>query len=273
MNTKFVNRKRFLGVLFGLIAGLAFALTTWGVDAISLAASHGAVPFVKFLPGMTLSLAACGLVGWLSVRFERARLAILMWLALAVFLSWLVMWLPVQLAPILEKAFNPQLVSFFHFPAIDGKGQIQVFVFLVIGFVALVCGLLEIHLIDQAMISQGGLAIVTPLLISLTLFGFAGISADELMNRGLREPIQALNDVIEFAIDNQGAEVSAKVAREKRLAVVKELGDWIDRPRRMTVVGYDSSLWQIEVLVDFDGNLATCTVMVNQPTLCSRVNP
>lgn len=273
MTKEFTHRKQILGLLFGLIAGAAFSLTTWGVDAVLLAIAHAATPFVKFIPGLIVSVAACGLVGWLSVRLEKARIAVLLWLALAVFLSWLVMWLPLHLAPGLQAAFNPQLRSYFDFPPIDGKGQILFFVFLVTGFVSLVCGMLEIHLIDQAMISQGGMAIVTPLLISLALFGFAGISADELMNRNLREPIQAMNEVIQFAADNQGKDVSAKTAREKRLSVVKELTGLIDRPRRLTVIGYDSSMWQIEVLVDFQGELATCTVMVNQPTMCSLVNP
>ncbi|GAP12296.1 hypothetical protein LARV_00028 [Longilinea arvoryzae] len=269
MTKEFTDRKRLLGLLFGIIAGLAFSITTWGTDAVQLALAHSATPFVKFLPGMAMSVAAGGVVGWLSIRFEKAKLAILLWLALAVFLSWLVLWLPLQLAPGLQKAFNPQATHFFHFSAIDGKTQIAAFVFLVVAFVSLVCGLLEVHLIDQAMISQGGMAILTPLLISLALFGFAGISADDLLNRNLREPIQALNDVIQFAVDNEGKEVSASLAREKRLSVVKEITGLVDRPRKLTVIGFDSSMWQIDILADFDGNLATCTVMVNQPTMCS----
>lgn len=270
MDAHFSHRKQTLGLLFGLIAGFAFAITAWGVDAVMIARAHAVSPFAKFLPGLVICTLAGGLVGWLSIRLEKAKIAIFLWLGLAGLFTWLVMWLPLHFLPTMLKTFDPGYGKLLTYVPLEGEGQVWGMAFVVIGFVSFLCGLLEIHLIDQALLSEGGISIFIPLIVSLGLLAFAGITADGLLNRSFREPIQAMDELIQFAVDNEGKEVPALTAREKRLSVVKEMADLIDRPRRLAVIGFDETLWQMKVLVDFDGELATCTVMVNQPTMCVR---
>jgi len=65
MKTSVNDRKQLVGLLFGLTAGLAFSVFAWGVDGLVLAGAHGAYPWVKFIPGLIISLIGGGLVGWL----------------------------------------------------------------------------------------------------------------------------------------------------------------------------------------------------------------
>ena len=268
MDTQFEKRKQGRGLLFGSIAGFAFAVMAWGMDALQLAQAHVAWPLAKFLPGLVLCMLAGGLAGWLSMRLGKVWAAILLWLALAGFFTWLVMWLQLQFSPRLFAIFDPRIGDLIFYPALDREIQYWAFTFVVVAFVSILCGLLEIHLIDQSMLGQGSLALLSPLLISLALFGFAGVSADDLVTKNFRTPILAMDKLIQFAIDNEGKELPPVVVRQQRLSVVKDLYGVIDRPRSLILTGYDRTLGQMEILVDFSGKWVRCTVIYNQPTMC-----
>jgi hypothetical protein len=187
---------------------------------------------------------------------------------LALFLTWLVVWLPMRFSPLYFETIKPTLSELLYYPVVDSQVQFWVFSFIVIAFVSILCGLLEIHLIEGALLGQGSLALLTPLLIAMALFGFAGVSADDLVNTSFREPMEAMDKVIQFAIENEGKEVPPVLARKERLSVVKDLYGLIDRPRSMTLIGFDKTLGQMEILVDFSGKWVRCTVIYSQPTMC-----
>lgn len=271
MEAHFSQKKQRMGLFFGIIAGLAFSLTAWGLDAIQLAQAHAAYPLLKFLPGFVISLLTGALVGWLTIRLERLWIGILLWLGLAGVFTWLVMWLPLKGAPILLRLLEPNQAHLLYYPMIDSQTQFTAMGLIVIGFVSLICGLMEIHLVDQALMGQGAIALVSPLLISLTVYALAGTSGDYLINRHFREPLQAMDKLIQFAADNQGKDVPVIVARQKRLSVVKGLDDLIVYPRKLTLIGYDEMLGQMDFLVNFSGNWVRCSVIYNQPTMCKRL--
>lgn len=271
MEAHFSRKKQGMGLLFGAIAGLAFSITAWGIDAVQLAAAHSAYPFIKFIPGLLISVAAGGFVGWLTIRIERLWAGMVLWALLAGLFTWLVMWLPLRGTPFFLKVLEPQLSPLLYYPNIDSQIQFIAMGSIVIGFVCLICGLMEIHLVDQAMLGMGTLALISPLLISLTVFSLAGSSGDYLLNRHFREPVQALNGLIQFAVDNEGVDVPLVVSRQKRLSVVRDLDEIIDNPRKLTLIAYDSTLGQMDILVDFSGNWVRCTVIYNQPTMCKRL--
>ncbi|HAE86009.1 MAG TPA: hypothetical protein DCG78_05825 [Anaerolineaceae bacterium] len=50
MATPFEQKKHRLGLLYGLVAGVAFSFFAWGLDAIRLANAHVAYPYAKFVP-------------------------------------------------------------------------------------------------------------------------------------------------------------------------------------------------------------------------------
>jgi len=268
MDTQFEKRKHGRGLIFGAIAGFAFAVMAWGVDAAQLMQAHVAWPLAKFLPGLSMSMLAGGLVGWLSIRLGKVWAAILFWVGLAGFFTWQTMWLQLEFVPRLLQIFDPRLGDLLYYPTLDNEIQFWAFTFVVVVFVSILCGLLEIHLIDQSMLGQGSLSVLTPLLISLALFGFAGVSADDLVTKNFRTPIVAMDKLIQFAIDNEGKELPPVVARQQRLSVVKDLYGLMDRPRDLTLTGFDRSLGQMEILVNFGGKWVRCTVIYNQPTMC-----
>ncbi len=268
MNAQFSAKKQRLGLLYGTAAGLAFSIMAWGVDAFLLLQAHATFPLVRFIPGLLICVSASALVGWLTIRVERVWAALILWALLACLFVWLVMWLPLKFTPAFLKFYLPKLSDLVYYPSIDNEIQFKIIGWLVIGFMCLICGFMEIHLLDQALLTTGTLSLITPLLISLALFTIAGNSADDLINRIFREPVQILDNLIQYAADNEGKEVSPIVARQKRLTVVKNLDGLITRPRTLTLIAFDRGLGQVDILIDFGGKWARCSVIYNQPTMC-----
>lgn len=268
MAAPFARKKQRIGFFYGLVAGAVFSMTAWGVDALQLAGAHVAFPFSKFLPALLLCALVGGLVGWLSIRIGYWLVTIVLWLLFAYLVVWLVLWLPVSGSAQLLRWLSPNLAHWIEFPPIDGLNQFRILGLIVIGVPCLLCGIVENNLVEQTMSAQGAGGWIAMLLVVALLLGAAGFGADELLNSHFREPAQALNEVLDFAAENHGNVVEKTLARRMRLSVAKPLGDLVTNPRKMTLIAYDSTLGQMDFLVDFRGTWARCKVIYAQPTQC-----
>jgi len=265
------KRKQVAGLLYGLAAGLAFAIFAWGVDSFVLASAHGTFAWVKFIPGLFICVFCGGLTGWLTIRLQRIWLGIILWVAQALLFAHLVMWLPIKFAPVIIKIFNPSLGEFLKYPYYPELNQNLWFGFAIVAIVSIICGLLENILIDQALFSSGNYAIVVPLVVCFLAFSLVGNTADSLLNKHLREPIQVVDKLIKFAYENRDEEVPAEVAHAMRLAAVSPVKDLITEKRSLILSNYDQYLGQVDVLVDFEGQWVKCTVIYGQVTNCTTI--
>ncbi len=268
MAAPFARKKQRIGFFYGLVAGAVLSMTAWGIDAIQLAGAHVSFPFTKFLPGLIICALAGGIVGWLSIRIGHWLASIILWVLLAVLAVWLVLWLPVEGSVQILRWLSPNLVHWIEYPPIDRLGQFRVIGLIVIGIPCLLCGIVENNLVDQTLSAQGVGGWIAMLLVAALLLGAAGFAADELLNRHFRESAQALNQTLAFAAENQGKAVEKTLARRMRLSVVKQLGNLVTNPHEMTLIAYDSTLGQMDYLVDFRGTWARCKVIYAQPTQC-----
>lgn len=270
MNAQFSFKKQRMGWLYGTVAGLAFSIFAWGVDGLLLSFAHTAHPMLKFIPGMLICALAGGFVGWLTIRIERWWASLFLWASFACLLVWLTLWLPLKGLPAFLAYLEPKIADMLYFPTIVSEYQFKIVGLIVIGSICLICGLMEIHLIDQSLLSTAMISLVSPIIISMILFAVAGNSADEMLNRQFREPVQVMDRLIQYAEDSQGIDISPIVARQKRLTVVKSLNGLINRPRRLILIAFDRTMGQMDILVDFDGKWARCSVIYNQPAVCKR---
>jgi hypothetical protein len=268
MDTSLLRNKQFVGMLYGLTAGLAFAIFTWGIDAVLLAASHGALPWIKFLPAVVLCLLAGALVGWLTIRFESHLLAIALWVALAIFFSRLIIWAPFKISPLFLRMLDSDLGAYLKYPYYSSLNQIAWFGFAAIIIVALLCGLLELNLVEQALFSSGSYAILVPLLVCFLGFALVGKTSDSLINQQIRESVLAVDNLIQFAQDNIGNDVPGDLARSMHLGATNTIKDYLPLERRVILSNFDESIGQVDVLVDFSGIWVKCTAVYNQVTFC-----
>lgn len=270
MKTLVNKKKQLVGLLYGLAAGLAFAVFAWGIDAFLIANAHGAYSWVKFIPGLLISTLCGGFVGWITVRFQNHFLGIGIWLAYALILSKLIVWLPIQLTPYLIKIFNSPLGNYLDYPVYKELNQIRWFGFVVIAIVSIVCALIENILIDQAFFSTGKIAIFIPVIVCALCFSLAGNSADGLYNRVIREPILIVDNLLQFAADNLDKEVPPTTVRAMHLSAVNTIKEYLPRERTLILSNFDQSFGQIDVLINFSGYWVKCTTVYNQVTFCKE---
>lgn len=271
MKTSVNNRKQLVGLFFGLTAGLAFAIFAWGVDAFLLANANGAFPWVKFFPGFLISLAGGGLVGWLTIRLQNTFVRLLLWLLFAFLLSKLFLWIPIKVAPQIIGLFDGYLGNYLNYPIYKDFAHIQWIGFVVIALISVLCGLLENVLIEQALFTTGTFSVAVPLVVSFVFFCLAGNTTDGLYNKKIRQPIITVNELIQFAVENTGKEVSVETSRAMHLSAVNTIKELLPLDRRLILSNYDQMLGQIDILIKFDGYWVKCTTVYNQVTFCKLV--
>jgi hypothetical protein len=268
LKTNISRKKLVLGLIYGLVAGLAFSLFAWGIDAWLLARANATYYWINLIPGMLLCMLAGGFIGWLTIYFNKHSLALLLWGLLAVFFAWLVVWLPLTNAPNLLKWLDPGLADWLNFSEVEYLSLYRLVGVVTIGLACIIGGLLEINLVEQAMLSAYGSSLGVALVVCATIFALVGSAADNLINVNLREPVQAVDKLIQFAADHAGQEVSKQEARKMHLSAARNIGDLLQSGRRLTLISYDESFGMVDILVDFEGRLVKCTAIYSQPTDC-----
>jgi hypothetical protein len=268
MKTIVNKKKQLVGLLYGIAAGLAFAVFAWGIDGLLIAKAHGAYSWIKFIPGLLISVICGGLAGWITVRFQNTFLGIGLWLGFALLLSNMIIWLPIHLTPYIIKLINSPLGKLLDYPVYKELNQFRWFGFVVIAIVSIVCALIENTLIDQALFSSGKIAIIIPLVVCTLCFSLAGNSADGFFNRIIREPVLVVDNLLQFAADNANKEVSAETKRAMHLSAVNTIKDYLPREHTVILGYYDQSFGQVDVLINFGGYWVKCTTIYGQVTFC-----
>jgi hypothetical protein len=271
MSANFTQRKQRLGVLYGLIAGMAFSLAAWGIDGWVMARSHVAYPWIKLLPGLLICSLIGGLVGWLSIKISKGVVTIALWIIFGLILVWLIIALPFKIAPVLLKVLQPSLIDWIDYPIVANVNQFSIVATIVIALPVIICGLMQSNLIDVVLLSSHKGSILTIVLVCGLMMGLAGFAGDELTNKHFREPVQALDDLFQFAIDNQGKELDKVLIRQKRLKTVEGLEEILPRSRRLTLIAFDDNLAQMDIMVNFEGVWVKCTTIYSQPIMCKQV--
>lgn len=272
MNSDVNLRRERLGILYGLISGFAFAFFAWGIDGWLLFNAHSAFWWVKFLAGMVICLITGGLVGWWTVKFSSHWMALLLWGALAFLFSKVALWLPITFTPYLLQKLYPTLQGRLHYVELADMVQFQVISLIVIGLAAIIGGLAEINLVDQALLSPYISGSFAMLAVCSLLFGLAGSASDYLVNAPFREPLQTVDNLIQFTDDNRDKEIPAATARKMHLSATRNIVGLLHRPRRLTLINYDTQLGRVDILVDFDNILVKCTAIYNQPADCVQID-
>jgi hypothetical protein len=269
--TDVIRAKRIYGTWYGAALGLAFSVFAWGVDAYLLSQVHTIYPWMKFIGGVVPAVIIGGLAGWLSARLDKGFLAVLIWAVAALAYAWLTVMLPLQIAPRLLGMAEPGIGALLHYEYYAGfSARIGVaFVWLFI-FVSIL-GILQLPLSDSAVFSTSILGKVWPMLISIVLMSISGTIIDGLNNELLRKPIYALDETIQFYLDNLGKEVDATEARRMHVGSLRAIGDLVTPERRLIVSGYNEYLEEVDVLVKFEKDWVECQVFYSQPVNCKQV--
>ncbi len=268
MVSSFSRKRTNLGVVYGLIAGLFFTLAAWGMDAIILIRSNVSLPFLKFLPALLICVPTALLAGYLTAKFENGLLSLVLWAGLAVLFTYLVINIPIKLAPWLTTKLIPEFIPVISFEELTNIGHYWFVGILAIGFTCVLCGILENLLIDQRLASSSSVGALIPFIICIVIMTGAGFSGDLLMTNHFREPLVTIDELLQNGATYYDQEVDKLEARKMQLSILRPLDDLVLKPHTLTLVSADNYLGLMKVLVDFDGKYALCHIVYSQPTFC-----
>ena len=268
MKPEVSKRKQKAGLLYGLIAGLAFAVFAWGADAFLLARAHGAFPWIKFIPGMIICLAAGGLVGWLTMLFKRASFGTVAWLGLGLLFSRLVYWLPVKVLPGVVSIMNPPIGDYLNYTDSRQINEIAWLGSSILLMVAIGFGAYEREQITESVYSNRSRNFIVSMLICFISFGLAGMLADSLINERMRQPIQVLDRSFHYVLENEIPELPEDLARVTDLEEIKKFASFIPGKRLLIPSSLLQGADQVEVLIILDGMWVKCTTVFSRIISC-----
>jgi hypothetical protein len=263
-----------LGMAYGMVAGLAFAVSTWGIDGLRLSLAHASYPWLKFIIGAIICLVVGGIAGWLVSRLEKGIFAVLIYLGAALIFARLTVSLPFQTFPNVVARLDPETGNLLNYIFYEESFASRFWIAtLWVSLFTVLVGILQIPLAEPAAFSTTFFGKASPLLVCAVLMWISGSIVDNLTNEPLRLAVLALDNTIQFSVDHQGQEVDRDLARSMHVASLRAVEEVINRPRKLIVRSYDQWLGQINILVRFGDAWVDCSVIYNQPSFCEYVTP
>jgi uncharacterized membrane protein len=261
-------------LLFGVVSGFTFSLSTWVYEAIIYSQAHVAYAWIPLVVGTVVVVCLTTMAAWLTYLINKTLLGIIFWLMAAGLITELIIALPLRIGPRLMLLFEPGLRDWLPLalPYDDTiKGWIFVG-FLSLGFFFAFPGLLQIVLVDQAAYAVTTASRLAPYLFCITVMLLGSFLAGNLVNDQLRTPFTATDAVIKFTLDNQGKTIDPTVARNMHLGSVKAISSLLDNPRRLFLGPIRPASGQVEILIDFSGTWASCTTVYGAPVFCEPIS-
>jgi len=269
-----LRSKRNYGMWYGIIVGLSFAIFTWGVDGFILNNYHGLQPWIKFAIGAFLCMVIGGVTGWLSAKLGKAMYSVLLWLVATSIYAWLIVNLPLVILPKVLVLLEPQISGLLNYAYFDNFGSRVGVAYTWIAIFILLAGLLQIPLSDSAVFSSSLFGKIAPFFVVTALMATAGSIVDNgLINEPLRGSTVAIDNTIQYILDNQGKEIDKAEARRMHTGAFRAITDSVTQQRKLIVSGYDEELGEINILVIFERDLVDCQVFYNQPITCKIIEP
>jgi hypothetical protein len=264
-----VRLKRKFGILYGVIAGLAFAVASWGWDGYRLTASHAYFPWTMLITGSIFCAIVGGITGWLTARSENSLLGIVFWSVSSIFFAWLMVALPLQINPFIVSKFDPQLGALLNYEEnIEFGIRFGVSLAWVIPFV-LIVGVTQLPITEPAVFATSVFGKIAPLFFCVVVMSISGVITDSLINAHFRDAITSLDNTIQFVLDNKNNEnIDKTLSREAHASALRGVEEYVQESRHLFVGSYDEYFGEIHVFVKFNEQWLDCNVLYSQPVSC-----
>ncbi len=198
-----IRLKQKFGMLYGMIAGFAFAVSSWGWDGYMLSKSHAYFPWTMLITGVIFCVILGGIVGWLTARSESSLLGAVFWIISSLFFAWLIVALPLQITPFIVSKLDPQLGVLLNYEkGMEFGFRFGISLVWIVPF-TLIVGVTQLPIMEPAVFSTSIFGKTTPLFFCVVVMGISGVITDNLINSHFRAAIVFLDNTIQFVLDNQ----------------------------------------------------------------------
>ncbi len=245
--------------MLGALGGLIYALFAWGWDAYLMFTAHASLPFAKLVIGAIPSVAIFVLISWASIRSSHMVVRMLLWMAAACGLSFLVSLLTFQIfAEVLKTALPDVSASINYFTPAGIRGRLFV-IMVMTNILFIVGGLLSDNAGEAIFSSSGTIGWMIPVLLCLAFFAGAGYVADSNFNAELRDQLISVDEQLEEVAQLDLEDLSERDQRLVRRFT--KLNVDLDGPRKLLIGSFDDSFSQVQMLINFNGQWAQCLVL------------
>lgn len=264
-----VQLKRKFGIIYGATAGLAFAVVSWGWDGYILSGSHAYFPWIMLIVGMIFCAFIGGIAGWLTAWSQSSVFGVVFWFISSLFFAWVMVALPLQINPYIVSKIDPQLGSLLNYEKdIEFWFRFGVSLAWITPF-TLIIGVMQLPITEPAVFSISIFGRIAPLLFCIVVMTIGGVFTDNLINSHFRDGIVALDNTIQFVLDNKNNQnIDTALSRKVHARSLSTVEEYVQESRRLFVSSFDSSLGELHILVKFDTQWIDCSVLYNQPVSC-----
>lgn len=262
---------RWTGLLFGFLAGSTLLLVAWGVDGWALNQADGILPWVKMGLGAGLLILPMTVLGGLSIGLRRAALAGALWLLAGVLCGWVAAQIAFRLFPWALVRWAPDAARFVAYSYGLGPSGRGILASIACGLAFFVAGVVIQSLVEGWRAATYPVSRALTILLWVALFILPGAAVDGLVNRPLRAPLVAIDDLIYFRQSEPEAMGTPK-ARLLHASALNPAEALLARRHRLVVAGYDETVTTVRVLADFEGSWVQCTLIESEPTFCQRLD-
>lgn len=261
--------KHFMGVMYGLLAGLVFSLALWGYDATLLWGASVEYPWIKLAVGMPLAILIGGVAGWLTAQLDHGLVGFLSWGLAGVGYVWLGSHTPFEGVSWLVGWLRPELRGLDVYPFVESARVRMIFLYPFVAILTGLGGVLQLPIVEGALRSRYQAGRYFALLALLPVYLAIGLLADNLINIPLREPLLGVDNRIQLRLQAEASGMPADEMRRRGLRVVETFGDLYHQPYRQLLGNYDAeSITEVNVILNFNGVWGSCSVVAGSPGFC-----
>lgn len=272
-----------LGLLNGLLIGLAVALGTWGRQALAFGNLPIAHKYGSMLLAGTAVILACSLVGWLTARLRSTVLTLVLWLVTAVALTFIIAYQPYQLQTFIAWLADSRFWGMPIYPFRDELSMLVLFSLLVASFfLVLLFGVLAIFQdarlvgVNQEREANGRLNRLAwqKLLLPLPLILLVGYITANMMGAESWRALPVVDQVITTARSYEGDLFALGLAEGVNYAAARGVREQLDGPYQLSIGAIDPLSLTTYVVATFEnGAWIYCRFVNNQLTHCYDASP
>ena len=256
------------GLIYGVLGGLAFAFTAWGIGAIQLANASAGYPWLKFAVGAVLCVLIGGIAGWLTALADNGFVGAFVWFLAGISFCWIASHLPFEGLTFLLNRLDARLPG-ISYPYPDSMQQRMVVVYMLVVLLSTLAGILQTTILDSVQRASTGFMRVMTTLLVVPFFALAGLVTAEYVNQPLETPLVVIGDLLKFNQQVKGQKLDPKVIAETHYRALGPIQDLAIKPYRLYLGSYDPEyLDSASVLIDFSGQWAECTVSSASVGVC-----
>jgi hypothetical protein len=268
-----------LGLLSGVLVGLATAIGLWGIQAVALQPLPLTQKYNSLLMASGLIVLLCGLVGWISGRLRKTAVSIVLWLVTAFLITFIA-----SIQPYHIRTFTAWLADFRFwginiFPFSTTFNWIVIFwglvlagMFLMLLFVFL--GLFQdsrLSSINQERGESGRLSFRawTKLLLPLPLVILVGFLTASIIEDTSWRGIPVVDRVIQVVREYDGDLLALGLNDGINYAAARGVRDAFEGPYTLSVGAIDADSLTTVIVADFEnGAWIDCRFLNDQLNFC-----